>query len=62
MNPDREPIDFGNLRRLSPIDAAFGGGRGKPIDRHYIEGFLQRHAADVQGCMLEVGSDDYTRH
>ncbi len=61
MNRDREPIDFGNLRRLSPIDAGFGGGRGKPIDRHYIEGFLSRHAADVQGRVLEVGSDDYTR-
>jgi SAM-dependent methyltransferase len=56
-----EPFDFGALRRLQPVDAAFGGGRGKPIDRHYIEGFLARHAADVHGRVLEVGSADYTR-
>jgi SAM-dependent methyltransferase len=57
----RAPVDFGTLRTLDPIDGAFGGGRGKPIDRHYIEGFLQRHAADIRGCVLEVASDDYTR-
>lgn len=60
MATQREPVDLGHLRRLVPIDAGFGSGRGKPIDRHYIEGFLQRHAADVLGRVLEVGSDDYT--
>ncbi|UUX94023.1 class I SAM-dependent methyltransferase [Aquabacterium sp. J223] len=58
---DRSSIQFGDLRRLTPIDPMFGGGRGKPVDRHYIEGFLQRHAADVRGRMLEVGEDHYTR-
>lgn len=55
------PVDLGDVRRLAPIDADFGGGRGKPIDRHYIERFLEHHAGDVHGCVLEVGSDDYTR-
>jgi SAM-dependent methyltransferase len=54
-------IDLGDLRRLEPIDGHFGGGRGKPIDRHYIERFLRRHATDVRGRVLEVGGDDYTR-
>lgn len=54
-------MDLGALRRLDPLDAAFGGGRGKPIDRHYIEAFLQRHAADVRGRVLEVADDHYTR-
>ena len=53
-------VDFGMLRGLDPIDTAFGGGRGKPIDRHYIERFLERHGADVHGRVLEVASDDYT--
>ena len=57
----RIPFDLGDLRRLTPIDAAFGGGRGKPIDRHYIEAFLERHAHEVRGHVLEVGGDDYTR-
>lgn len=54
-------MDFALLRRLEPIDGAFGGGRGKPIDRHYIEAFLERHAADVRGRVLEVADDHYTR-
>ncbi len=53
--------DLGDLRRLQPLDADFGRGRGTPVDRHYIEGFLQRHAADVRGRVLEVGDDAYTR-
>ena len=57
VNP---PVDLGDLRRLSPIDAGFGGGRGKPIDRHYIEGFLARHAADIRGRVLEVAESVYT--
>ena len=55
------PIAFGDLRRVEPIDPCFGGSRGKPIDRHYIEGFLASHAADVRGRVLEVAEDHYTR-
>ena len=54
------PIDLGDLRRLSPIDAGFGTGRGKPIDRHYIEAFLDRRSADVRGRVLEVAESVYT--
>lgn len=53
-----DPFDF---RRLQPLDDAFGGGRGKPVDRHYIEAFLETHAPDIRGRVLEVGGDDYTR-
>lgn len=59
--PSASSIDFGDLRRLEPIDEGFGGGRGKPIDRHYIEAFLLRHASDVKGRVLEVAEDHYTR-
>ena len=31
------------------------------MDRHYIERFLAQHAVDVQGRVLEVGDDAYTR-
>lgn len=55
------PIDLGDLRRLAPIDSGFGLGRGKPVDRHYIEGFLARHRDDVRGAVLEVGEAAYTR-
>lgn len=59
--PARTPIDLGDLRRLQPIDGDFGGGRGRPVDRYYIENFLLRHSQDVRGCVLEVGDPFYTR-
>lgn len=51
---------WGDLRRTTPISGNFGFQRGQPIDRHYIEGFLVRHAADIAGRVLEVGDNDYT--
>jgi len=53
-------FDLGDLRRVTPIDSGFGLGRGKPVDRHYIEDFLQRHAGDIRGHVLEVSEDTYT--
>lgn len=54
-------VRLGDLRRLEPVSRAFGFDRGLPVDRHYIEGFLARHAGDVRGRVLEVGDDSYTR-
>jgi SAM-dependent methyltransferase len=54
-------LNLGDLRRVTPVDSGFGLGRGKPVDRHYIESFLSRHAGDVRGHVLEVGEDAYTR-
>lgn len=53
-------LDLGDLRRVTPIDSGFGLGRGKPVDRHYIEDFLQRHDSDIRGSVLEVAEDAYT--
>ena len=49
------------LRRLKPISLTFGFDRGQPIDRYYIENFLARHAEDIQGRVLEIRRNDYTR-
>jgi SAM-dependent methyltransferase len=54
-------VRFGSLRRLEPISREYGFDRGLPIDRHYIETFLARHAADVAGHVLEIKDDAYTR-
>ena len=55
-------VDFGDLRRLSPIGRRWGKDRGTlPIDRYYIERFLAGHRADIRGRVLEVGDDTYTR-
>jgi SAM-dependent methyltransferase len=54
-------VCFGNLRRTAPINRNWGRDRGLPIDRYYIERFLSAHAADIQGHVLEIGDDAYTR-
>jgi SAM-dependent methyltransferase len=51
---------LGDLRRLSPVSAVWGVDRGRPIDRYYIEQFLDQHALDVRGVVLEVHDSNYT--
>jgi SAM-dependent methyltransferase len=38
----------------------WGYDRGIPIDRYYIENFLQKHAADVRGRVMEIEDNMYT--
>jgi SAM-dependent methyltransferase len=52
---------FCSLRRVQPIRRDFGWQSGQPIDRHYIEDFLSRHADDVRGRVLEIADNAYTR-
>ncbi len=54
-------VRFGDLRRTRPVASDFGYGRGGPVDRYYIEAFLEAHRDDVRGRVLEVGDDSYTR-
>jgi SAM-dependent methyltransferase len=57
----KPPVDFGVFRRITPISRDFGFDRGQPIDRYYIEKFLEEHQAHVRGRVLEIGEDTYTR-
>jgi SAM-dependent methyltransferase len=54
-------VEFGQLRRVTPISREWGFDRGQPIDRYYVEEFVAAHAADIQGRVLEFGDDAYTR-
>lgn len=54
-------VDWGDLRRVQPISQHWGWDRGKPVDRHYIDGFLETHRADVRGSVLEVRDPVYTQ-
>lgn len=54
-------VDFGDFNRPVPISLDFGHDRGLPIDRHYVDGFLARHADDIRGRVLEIGDDEYSR-
>ena len=51
---------FGSLRRVTPISDTFGYDRGLPIDRYYIERFLQEHSGTIRGNVLEGGDSTYT--
>jgi SAM-dependent methyltransferase len=50
-----------HLWRVRPVSRVFGLDRGLPIDRYYIERFLSTYCDDLQGHVLEVGDDYYTR-
>src|SRR3954470_5460427 len=54
-------LDLGDLRRTTPVSDIYGLDRGNPIDRYYGEDFLDRHAPDVRGRVLEINDDRYTQ-
>ncbi len=53
--------DFLNIPR--PVSNKFGFDRGQPIDRYYIERFLETHTSKLNGIntVLEVGDDYYAK-
>lgn len=44
-----------------PISGIYGFDRGTPIDRYYIENFLDRNRNHIQGTCLEVLNNTYTK-
>jgi SAM-dependent methyltransferase len=42
-----------------PMSRRFGLDRGRPVDRVFIERFLERHAADIRGRVLEIYEPTY---
>ena len=63
--PDR-PLRRWLLGRLlsgagrRPFSREFGYERGTPVDRVFIERFLEEHRDDVVGTVLEIGDSAYT--
>ncbi len=53
-------VDLGDLNRTTPFSTEFGYDRGGPVDRYYIENFLEQHKQMVKGNVLEIGDDEYT--
>ncbi len=54
-------VDFGSLKRLTPISPIFGIDRDLvSVERYYIEDFLKAHEADIAGRVLEMGEPLYT--
>jgi glycosyltransferase involved in cell wall biosynthesis len=59
--PPLGKIDFGSLASTLPVSMDFGWDRGTPVDRYYVESFLQDRSADIKGRVLEIGDDSYSR-
>ena len=57
----KNPVQFGDLTRVSPISSCFGFDRGTPVDRFYIENFFRKNGWMISGRVLEVGDSTYSR-
>ncbi len=51
---------FVPVRSLKPISRKFGFDRGVPIDRYWIESFLQANSHHIKGHVLEITDSKYT--
>jgi glycosyltransferase involved in cell wall biosynthesis len=58
--PPLGSIRLGDLGTTRPVSLDFGWDRGIPIDRYYIENFLQARATDIRGRVLEIADDEYS--
>src|SRR5688572_10779117 len=54
------PARMGSLRRITPLSPSWGFDRGRPVDRYYIEAFLETNRRDIRGRVLEILNRDYT--
>lgn len=61
LRPPVGAVRFGSLRRSDPISRDWGFERGDPVDRFYIERFLESQREAVRGRVLEVAENTYTR-
>jgi SAM-dependent methyltransferase len=52
---------WGNLRRTAPFSTRWGFDRGTPVDRYYLERFLEKHRPHIRGDVLEIQLPIYTR-
>jgi SAM-dependent methyltransferase len=54
------PAWLGTIRRTRPLSDVWGLDRGTPVDRYYIERFLEEHRNDIRGRVVEVKDSGYT--
>lgn len=61
---ERERIDASFIIKQAPekpLNREFGFSRGTPIDRFYIEKWLERNKKIIKGDVLEIAEDTYTK-
>jgi glycosyltransferase involved in cell wall biosynthesis len=53
-------VKTGDFNRVTPFSREFGYDRGGPVDRYYIENFLEENSGFIKGNVLEIGDNEYT--
>lgn len=59
----RRKLDYSQLIQalpMHPVSTVFGLDRGMPVDRYYIEQFLQENRQYITGDVLEIAENTYT--
>jgi len=54
-------IDFGDFKRKLPFCPQFGHFRGNPVDRYYLDRFIEQIRNEVKGVTLEIGGSKGNR-
>jgi len=54
-------VSWKDLRQLHPVSEIFGKDRGLSIDRYYIEKFLHENRHLINGTVVEVADNHYTK-
>jgi len=57
----KRTVVFKDLYRNKPISNVFGFDRGTPIDRYYIESFLEKNRESICGNVLEIAESTYSK-
>lgn len=57
----RPKVVFNDLERSRPVSNLFGFDRGQPIDRYYIEKFLDENSNYIKGSVLEIADSHYSK-
>ena len=57
----KNPVIMSDIDRLEPLNRNFGFERGTPVDRYYIEQFLNKKRELITGNVLEISENTYTK-
>lgn len=61
---ERDHVDASfitNLAPIEPLNRKFGFSRGTPVDRFYMESWLENNKELIRGDVLEIAEDTYTK-
>jgi SAM-dependent methyltransferase len=60
IKPNAAYYMFGRTyKSTKPLSNIYGYDRGKPVDRYYMEKFMEENKEDIKGVCLEVTDNDY---